>query len=117
MRKLGVKHWVKAELGGQICPVILGDTVWYHQSNDPVLMTDRTPQCGVITLIGEDNMVDLVILADQPGVHGVGRMVKRGVPLYGDPRLAEPGYKGKGCWLPRWRPDQVMATPAEQVEG
>jgi len=108
--KLSVKHWIKVTIGAAQHPVILGDTIWYYPGSD----VSQTPLVGQVTLISEDNMVDVVIISD---VAGVGKRVHKGVCLYGDDRLANPNIRNKGCWMPRWLPEQVMATPQHQNEG
>lgn len=103
---LNVKHWIKVYVGSQVFPVRLGDTVWFY----PGCNMDTTPQVGVITLIGEDNMVDLQLVNHSPG----GMTRKSGVCLFGGDKLANPVYRNKGCWMPRYSDKTLLDAASDE---
>lgn len=97
--------------GGSHRAVVLGDTVWFY----PQCACENTPQVGIVTAIGEGDMVDIVIL--NAAVGGMQRY--EGVCRYGDERLINPPYRKNGCWYPRPTPEEVLKAaqqPAEPVK-
>jgi hypothetical protein len=104
----GVKFWIKVTVGGVEYVVRLGDTVWFFIGCN----MGTTPQCGTVTQISEDHMVDLAIINTD-----VNRKIsQKGVCLYGSETLnSNKVHQNKGCWLPQTPIEIIKQFPA--LEG
>lgn len=98
--------WKKIDFFGNDVVVRLGDTVWFF----PGCSMTSTPQCGTITLLSEDNMIDIAI----QNVNLLRRVSEQGVCLYGSDKLSNPVHKNKGCWMPRTDVNVILASPDRQ---
>jgi hypothetical protein len=97
----GIKYWIKVHIGGMDYSVRLGDTVWFF----PGCNMQSTPQCGTVTLISEDHMVDIAI----QNVQLLRRVSETGVCLFGSEKLQNKVHRDRGCWMPR--------TPLQLIEN
>jgi hypothetical protein len=107
MSAAGVKYWVKIKLQGIEYVVRLGDTVWFYIGCN----MDTTPQCGTITQISEDHMVDLAII--NPDVNR--KISQKGVCLFGSETLmSNKVHQNKGCWLPQTPVEVIRQFPTNE---
>lgn len=102
----GVKYWIKVNIGGVEYIVRLGDTVWFF----PGCNMQSTPQCGTVTLISEDNMVDIAI----QNVSLLRRVSEQGVCMLGSDKLQNKVHRDKGCWAPRTPLNLIQQTDARE---
>ena len=102
----GIKYWIKVNVGGHDFIVRLGDTVWFFAGCN----MQSVPQCGTVTLISEDNMVDIAI----QNVQLLRRVSEMGVCLVGSPKLEAKVHRDKGCWIPQTPLELIRQTDARE---
>lgn len=72
---------------------------------------DSNPQCGTVTQLSEDDMIDIAI----QNVNLLRRVSETGVCLYGSEKLSNVVLRNKGCWMPRTDLEVIRSTP--MIEG
>jgi hypothetical protein len=89
------------EFNGVRRTLLLGDTVWWF----PDAAIHAKPHAARIMGFNENDMLELEISSHTQPPRLSAQI---GVCLVGDQRLANPNYRKRGAWMPRWTEQELL---------